>query len=69
MNGAITYKKILMYLLQPEDTTETGGQGGGADCLLLLNDYPWLGTFKSIFWIMVAVIGPLASYLLLALYG
>lgn len=57
---------MICYLLQPEDTTDTGRSRMSADCLYLQKQFPWLGVLKSIFWIMAAIIVPILIFLILS---
>ena len=53
-------KDILLYLIMPEDTTESrGGMAVSPDIPL---NYIWLGPLKTVFWIIVAVVGPLLPF-------
>jgi|GEM_PF-1413226 len=52
-------KNIMIYLLQPEDSTETGGNITSYDSFLLLSRMPWLGVVKGIFWTIAAILLPM----------
>lgn len=51
-----TMKEILLYLVLPEDTTETGRD---LDESPAISARQWLGPLKTVLWMVVAVTGPL----------
>lgn len=52
-------KNIMLYLLMPEDTTETGYGDNRLQNSLLSRNLNWLGPLKTVFWVVIAVVGPL----------
>ncbi|EKD39061.1 MAG: hypothetical protein ACD_75C00519G0006 [uncultured bacterium] len=67
MRRTETLKNILLYLLLPEDTTEAGCYGNSLDINPALSErQTWLGPLKTVFWLMMAVAGPMLLFTLLA---
>ena len=67
MRRTETLKNILLYLLLPEDTTEAGYRGDSLDVSPALSGrQTWLGPLKTVFWLMMAVAGPMLLVALLA---
>lgn len=67
MRRTETLRNILLYLLLPEDTTEAGCCGDSLDVNpALFERQTWLGPLKTVFWVMMAVAGPMLLFALLA---
>jgi hypothetical protein len=56
----------MLYLLMPEDTTETGYGDNRLQNSSLIHKFKWLGSLKTVFWVMIAIAGPLLLFTLLA---
>jgi hypothetical protein len=52
-------KNILLYLLMPEDTTEAGSSDTFLQNQVVSRELTWLGPLKTVFWVIIAVAGPL----------
>lgn len=52
-------KNIMLYLLMPEDTTETGYGNNRLQNSSLSHNLNWLGPLKTGFWVAIAIAGPL----------
>jgi hypothetical protein len=52
-------KNILLYLFLPEDTTEAGYRNNLTQNSELPGRLTWLGPLKTVFWVILAVAGPL----------
>jgi hypothetical protein len=52
-------KSILLYLLMPEDTTEAGSSDTFLQNQVVSREFTWLGPLKTVFWVIIAVAGPL----------
>jgi hypothetical protein len=52
-------KSILLYLLMPEDTTEAGSSDNLLQNPPLSCELTWLGPLKAVFWVIIAIAGPL----------
>jgi hypothetical protein len=52
-------KSILLYLLMPEDTTEAGSSDTFLQNQVVSRELTWLGPLKTVFWVIIAVAGPL----------
>jgi hypothetical protein len=52
-------KNIMLYILMPEDTTEAGYRDNLTQNLELSGRLTWLGPLKTVFWVILAVAGPL----------
>jgi hypothetical protein len=50
---------IMLYLLMPEDTTKAGYGDNRLQNLSLPPKLNWLGPLKTVFWITIAITGPL----------
>jgi hypothetical protein len=59
MKKTIILKSILLYLLMPEDTTEAGSSDNLLQDPALSCELTWLGPMKTVFWVIIAVAGPL----------
>ncbi len=53
------WKKIVRYMILPEDTTGGSSQDEKAGYTLIHNLPPCLGFIKGIFWLIIAIITPL----------
>jgi hypothetical protein len=56
---------IMLYLLMPEDTTETGYGDNLLQNSSLSPKLNWLGPLKTVFWVVIAIVGPLLLCILL----
>jgi hypothetical protein len=52
-------RSILLYLLMPEDTTEAGSSDTFLQNQVVSRELTWLGPLKTVFWVIIAVAGPL----------
>jgi hypothetical protein len=52
-------KNIMLYLLMPEDTTEIGYGNNRLQNSSLSCKLKWLGPLKTVFWVVIAIAGPL----------
>ncbi len=59
-------KIIVLYLFLPEDTTEAGGRDKLIESTALSGRQSWLGPLKAVFWVLIAVAGPMLLLTLLA---
>ncbi len=58
-------KSIMLYLLTPEDTTETGCYAPLIENVGLSERRAWLGPLKTVIWVVTAIAGPLSLCTLL----
>jgi len=66
MNRTDILKNILIYLLSPEDTTDSAGDKVPCNWLLLQAKWPWLGRVKGVFWTIAAIFCPLILCMMLS---
>ena len=59
MRSISNWKKIVLYMILPEDTTGTISQDKRVGDLFIHNLCPCLGFIKGIFWVAIAIIGPI----------
>lgn len=52
-------KNIMWYMLMPEDSTETGYGDNHLQNSTLSRKLSWLGLLKTVFWVVIAIAGPL----------
>ncbi len=59
MTRTKTLKNIMLYLLMPEDTTETGYGDNRLQNTSLSRKLNWFGPLKIIFRVVIVIAGPL----------
>lgn len=52
-------KNIMLYMLMPEDSTETGYGDNRLQNSPMFRKLSWLGLLKTIFWVVIAIAGSL----------
>lgn len=60
------YRTILIYLIQPEDTTASGAVDGWETAHA---EMAWLGPLKTVFWCLMAIAIPIAIPICIARIG